>query len=211
MSALDVYIETGAKRVFAVAVDWPGWARSGRDEDAAIDALRAYGGRYAAVIGDAAPPVSDDIRVVDRIGGNATTDFGAPGVVPALDEAPISGEELETRLAILHACWAALDRTAASAGGAALTTGPRGGGRDLHEIIAHVLDAERAYARTVGLPPDPEIAPHDLLEEAIRARARGELAEVGPRGGRRWPARYGIRRAAWHVLDHAWEIEDRTP
>jgi len=24
-----------------------------------------------------------------------------------------------------------------------------------------------------------------------------------------WPARYYVRRAAWHVLDHAWEIEDR--
>jgi hypothetical protein len=38
---------------------------------------------------------------------------------------------------------------------------------------------------------------------------RGELAERGPRGGIRWPARYYVRRAAWHVLDHAWEIEDR--
>jgi len=26
-----------------------------------------------------------------------------------------------------------------------------------------------------------------------------------------WPARYAIRRTAWHVLDHAWEIEDRSP
>jgi len=24
-----------------------------------------------------------------------------------------------------------------------------------------------------------------------------------------WPARYYVRRAAWHVLDHAWEIVDR--
>jgi hypothetical protein len=27
----------------------------------------------------------------------------------------------------------------------------------------------------------------------------------------RWPPRYVVRRAAWHVLDHAWEIEDRIP
>ena len=24
-----------------------------------------------------------------------------------------------------------------------------------------------------------------------------------------WPVRYAIRRCAWHVLDHAWEIEDK--
>jgi hypothetical protein len=28
----EVYLETGQKRVFAAAVDWPGWCRSGRDE-----------------------------------------------------------------------------------------------------------------------------------------------------------------------------------
>jgi hypothetical protein len=32
----------------------------------------------------------------------------------------------------------------------------------------------------------------------------------GPRGGKRWSAPYFVRRAAWHVLDHAWEIEDRS-
>jgi len=25
-----------------------------------------------------------------------------------------------------------------------------------------------------------------------------------------WPARYAVRRLAWHVMDHAWEIEDRS-
>jgi len=43
----------------------------------------------------------------------------------------------------------------------------------------------------------------------LQARARGELPELGPRGGKRWPAPYAIRRSAWHALDHAWEIEDR--
>ena len=27
---------------------------------------------------------------------------------------------------------------------------------------------------------------------------------------RPWSPRYAVRRAAWHVLDHAWEIEDRA-
>ncbi|HKA98202.1 MAG TPA: hypothetical protein VKD66_18215 [Streptosporangiaceae bacterium] len=25
-----------------------------------------------------------------------------------------------------------------------------------------------------------------------------------------WPARYAARRIAWHALDHAWEMEDRS-
>jgi hypothetical protein len=25
-----------------------------------------------------------------------------------------------------------------------------------------------------------------------------------------WPPRYAARRIAWHALDHAWEIEDRS-
>jgi len=38
----DVYLETGQKRVFAAAVDWPGWCRSGRDEASALQALCDY-------------------------------------------------------------------------------------------------------------------------------------------------------------------------
>jgi hypothetical protein len=48
------------------------------------------------------------------------------------------------------------------------------------------------------------------ISEALPAAAHGEIAPLGPRGGRRWSARYFIRRSAWHVLDHAWEIEDRV-
>jgi hypothetical protein len=25
----------------------------------------------------------------------------------------------------------------------------------------------------------------------------------------RWPLPYLVRRTAWHVLDHAWEVEDK--
>ena len=40
---IDVYIETGSKKTFASALDWPGWARSGSDEAAAVQALMDYG------------------------------------------------------------------------------------------------------------------------------------------------------------------------
>jgi hypothetical protein len=36
------------------------------------------------------------------------------------------------------------------------------------------------------------------------------VPERGPRGGAIWSARNYVRRIAWHVLDHAWEIEDKV-
>jgi len=33
---IPVYIESGAKKVFACAVDFPGWCRSGKDEASAL-------------------------------------------------------------------------------------------------------------------------------------------------------------------------------
>ena len=30
---------------------------------------------------------------------------------------------------------------------------------------------------------------------------------VEPKG---WPQRYAAQRIAWHVLDHAWEMQDRS-
>jgi hypothetical protein len=38
---------------------------------------------------------------------------------------------------------------------------------------------------------------------------------ASPNGGtppvpKGWPPRYAARRIAWHALDHAWEIEDRS-
>jgi hypothetical protein len=41
-----------------------------------------------------------------------------------------------------------------------------------------------------------------------RAALAAALRAGAPGGA--WPARYVIRRTAWHVLDHAWEIEDRS-
>jgi hypothetical protein len=95
-----MYLEIGKKRAFAGATDWHGWCRSGRDEQAALQALFDYGPRYARVLQGA------------RLG------FHAP--------------------------------------------------------------------------------------------AKGEISPRGPRGGARWAPRYFVRRVAWHMLDHAREIEDRV-
>ena len=35
-------------------------------------------------------------------------------------------------------------------------------------------------------------------------------ALVGPPENPRWPVPYAARRIAWHVLDHAWEMQDKA-
>jgi hypothetical protein len=202
---VDVYLEVGSKRVFAAAVDWPGWCRAGKDEESALQALVDHAPRYAKVVGRSAdfrpPTMVSELKVSERLKGDATTDFGAPGAIPKADRRPLAGAELGRLERLFDSCWAAFKRVSKTAEGRELVKGPRGGGRGLSQIEEHVIGAEESYAAQIGLRGD--------FTAAVRARAAGELPDRGPRGGERWPARYGIRRAAWHVLDHAWEIEDR--
>jgi hypothetical protein len=221
---IDVYLEVGKKRTFATARDWPGWSRSGRDEAAALATLHAYGARYARALrgsGVAFDPPADPsaFAVSERLAGGAGTEFGVPDNVPEADARPMGEAELARAVAILEACWAAFDAATHAATGKELRKGPRGGGRDLEKIIAHVQGAEAAYLRSLGgafkadeaADPRYELArTREAVLAALPAAARGDLPARGPRGGARWPPRYFVRRAAWHVLDHAWEIEDRV-
>ena len=78
---LAVYLEVGQKRVFACALDWPGWCRSGKTEALALEGLAAYATRYAAVAREAGLPFQGSpaptFTVVERLPGTGTTDFGA--------------------------------------------------------------------------------------------------------------------------------------
>ena len=38
----------------------------------------------------------------------------------------------------------------------------------------------------------------------------GSPSDGSPIADRRWTARYAAGRIAWHALDHAWEMEDRS-
>lgn len=220
-SALNVYLEVGSRRIFAAALDWPGWCRAGRDESAALRSLLEYGPRYARVLrparlGFQAPNDVSALVVVERLKGNATTDFGAPDLAPASDRQPMDDKELRRLQAVLKACWRAFDAVVASAIEKTLSAGPRGGGRTLDGIIQHILEAEKGYLSALGgkvsspeaIPPSLETTRQAVLSTLI-ASAHGEIAERGPRGGKRWCPRYFARREAWHVLDHIWEIEDR--
>ena len=215
-SATPVYAEVAKKRAFVSARDWPGWSRAGKDEEAALTALADYAPRYAVVASEAGVTfpagAAEHLVVVERVAGNATTEFGAPGVAAQGDEDPLSPPEAKRQAALLEACWAVLDRVVAGAP-ATLATGPRGGGRDRDPIVDHVLGAEAAYARKIGIAHkapaggDAEAVAAlrtDILE-AVRTRTFG-----GPPRSQPWPPRYAIRRIAWHVLDHAWEIEDKS-
>jgi hypothetical protein len=220
----DVYIEKGSKRVFAGAVDWPGWSRSGRDETSALEALLAYAPRYeaavrAARVGFRPPKEISSLSVVQRLKGDATTDFGAPSATPAADRDDVDARELKRLLKLLQASWVAFDRAVKAAGRRRLRTGPRGGGRELRAIAGHVVGAETAYVRKIaGKPPhiddDDAVSVTEEVRDAVRtsltSAVEDGLPARGPRGGKLWTPPYFVRRTVWHALDHAWEIEDRV-
>lgn len=219
---LHVALEIVRTRAFAVAVDWPGLTRGGRDEGAALEALLRAAPRYAAALAAAgvpfAPPADRaGLVVVDRLPGTSTTEFGAPGVPLPGDDTPLDEAGLARQAAILQATWAAFGAAAARHAGDELAKGPRGGGRDLAKIVAHVEDADRAYLVQLGARapktvagPAPIADVHAAALAALRARALGLPVPDPSTVTKPWPPRYYVRRAAWHWLDHAWEIEDRA-
>ncbi len=221
-SYVDVYLECGAKRTFAAALDWPGWCRHGRNETEALAALLTYGPKYATVLkltrlGFVAPKDLEQLVVVERLPGNATTDFGAPGIPPTVDHDRSCDDSTQEKFEkILDAGWRTFDEAVESARGKTLTKGPRGGGRSLKAIVDHVIAADAAYLAGVGWkapkvkPTDQLGATREAILAAMKASAAGEIPLRGPRGGVRWTARYLVRRVAWHVIAHAWEIERRS-
>jgi hypothetical protein len=221
---IPVYLESVPRKAFAGAIEWPGWCRGARDEEAALAALASYLPRYAAAIGGAAkglPAAVDpsDLQIVGRLKGNAGTEFGVPTLPAPGDEEPLAMPEAKRLAAILEACWSAFDSAAKEAVGVELRKGPRGGGRDLPKIVSHVDEADGAYLREIGgsmargaeaTAAQERARLRKAMLEAFFARVRGETPPPSRRTRPYWPPRYFIRRAAWHLLDHAWEIEDRS-
>jgi hypothetical protein len=216
----EVYLEVGDTRTFAGAIAWPGWCRSGKDEGAALETLFAYGPRFAKVLarsrlGFRPPATPSAMTVVERLHGTATTDFGAPDVATSTDADPITDAELRRFTSVLKASWSALDAAERRARGKRLSTGPRGGGRTVAKILEHVIGAEESYLRMIGgkLRNDEggdRDAERKVVLKVLETASRDGVPP-SPRGGKRWTPRYFVRRSVWHVLDHAWELEDRTP
>ena len=214
-----VYLETGTKRVFACAVDWPGWCRSGRGEEQALAALATAASRYAvvpALAGIAFDPARevDCIEIAERVTGTSVTDFGALDVAPAADGEPGTAQQAERLGALVETAWSYFEQTAAAAP-PVLRKGPRGGGRDRDQIIEHVRETEVLHARMLGLAERPfpagDLAALTRVRAAILAeiRAGAVSGPPGDLGRSRRPARFVARRTAWHAVDHAWEIQDK--
>jgi hypothetical protein len=216
--AIPVYLELGGKKAFACSIDFPGWCRSAKTGELALEALANYAHRYAEVARRAkvafpAPAKAGGrFEVVERVKGGGATDFGVPHEIVKADARPLTARQAARQVELMAAAWAILDQVAKGSP-AELRKGPRGGGRDRDKMLVHVLEAEAAYARKLGIKrPPPELgdrkaikALRDDLAETLRGASDGS-----PLVAKGWPPRYAIRRIAWHVLDHAWEMQDRA-
>src|SRR5215470_6679699 len=202
-----VYLETGTKRVFACAVDWPGWCRSGRGEEQALAALATAASRYAVVPALASvtfDPVHevDCIEIAERVTGTSATDFGALDVAPALDGEPGTAQQAERLAALVETAWDYFEQTAAAAP-PVLRKGPRGGGRDRDVIMVHVYETEVLHARMLGLKERPFLAGDRAALARVRAgvfaEIRAGVTSGAPEGlaRTRRPARFVARRTAW--------------
>jgi hypothetical protein len=212
VTATRVYLEVGKRRVFASAADWPGWTRSGKDEQSALEALATAAPRYAAVAKAAriafAPGAG--FTVVERLPGDATTEFGAPSAIAKAESKRLTKKEAGRLSALVSASWTVLDQVVEKAP-SSLRNGPRGGGRDRDAIVEHVLGAETAYAAKLGIRlKQPSAGDATEVREHRNAIVAALRASSKDATDRRWPARYAARRMAWHAVDHAWEIEDRS-
>ena len=213
---VTVGIEVTPKKAFASALEWPGWTRAGKTPEDALEALAACALRYAKVAKRAKLdfPFDDDVRfdVVEEAEGNATTAFGAPDVRFDADHRRTTARDGERLAAIVAASYAIFDAIVATAP-PTLRKGPRGGGRDRDRIVEHLVGSDGGYARVLGLK-STEVDPSN--GEAVAELRKRMLAPISapsdgsPIAGRKWPPRYAARRVAWHALDHAWEIEDRS-
>ena len=211
-----VMIERGKKKTVASAFDWPGWDRSAKSEEEALEVLARYRPRFTRVAELAG--LSKEFRstgaleVVERLDGTGMTDFyGVSAQSARPEQQQMSDDECERKISLLRACWTYFDDVS-SLVSAELRNGPRGGGRDRDKIVRHVNGAEiHEFARKVGVvtelaawqsPADLRVH-RDAFCSAIREHnARGATA-------RTWSLQFVIRRSAYHMLDHAWEMEDR--
>ena len=216
---LRVVIEIGPKgrRMVAGGHEWPGLERWGTDEDGALAKLWSYVPRYAAVakragLADAFARESAP-EVVERYPGNTSTDWWGIAHVPSeIEHEVLSATELERRLDLLQASWDYFDDIAARVS-EELQLGTRGGGRSRDEIVRHVYASERHnYWRKVGIREEEgvRLTPDELAAHRVRfLDAIRDYSAEGKIAGRSMPIQFLVRRTAQHVMDHAWEMEDR--
>src|SRR5207248_2258692 len=109
--ATAVYLEVGNTKTFACAVEWPGWCRSGKGEEAALEAMAAYAERYRPVVEAAGvrwPKTATRFEIVERSRGSGATDFGVLDKPCSRDERPLRAADAR-RYAARRVAWHVLD------------------------------------------------------------------------------------------------------
>ncbi len=208
----DIYVELGGKKAIAWSLEWPGWCRIRATETQAMQALIETADRYRRIAERAGLIFArGDLVVIERLQGDANTAWGIPSVLAPAESKPADDVTVQRQVSLLRASWAIFDEVVA-ASPLELRKGPRGGGRDRDGIRRHVIEAERAYARKIGVRHKPfEMndlnALNAMRDEIAAVLSKPSAGAVLVPGG--WNASYAIRRMAWHVVDHIWEIEDR--
>ncbi len=155
MDKFTVALEIGPKRrIFAQALEWIGWCRSGKDETAALNNLLAAASRYAHVaesvgLAFAVPGSIDTFEVVERVPGTATTDFGAPSVLLTSDQQPFEDADIERLTSLLTACWAAFDGASRRIPPDVYDVKPERG-RSAETIRLHLLEADLMHLSAFG-------------------------------------------------------------
>ncbi len=217
--SIRAVIERGpkGKRAVAYALDWPGWSRGAKSPDQALETLEAYRDRYrpVAAFADLADEFegAGQLEVVEDEVGNTSTDFWGISWLPSSTEhGPLPPDVLDRRLALLDGAWQFFDEVAARVS-PEMRRGARGGGRTRDEIVAHVFGNERVqFSKRVGVatPPGVMLTPDGLRthREQFLAGLREYNAEDRT-VGRTWTLQFLVRHAAFHVRDHAWEMEDK--
>jgi hypothetical protein len=201
----------------AFAIDWPGWSRGARTPDLSIATLETYRQRYRPIA--VAAGMADDFDaagrlevIEDRVGTGSTDFWGISFSPSSFEQGAMSAAELDRKLKLLRACWAFFDGVAARVS-AEMRKGRRGGGRDRDRIIRHTIRTEsEEFAKRLGLripeggalTRDGLVAHRTAYVAAMRAYNRGEGKRM-----RTWTLPFLIRHSAYHVMDHAWEMEDK--
>lgn len=217
--SIRTVVERGPKekKSVAFAVDWPGWSRGAKTPELALELLESYRGRYrpvAVTAGrteefDAAGPLE---VAEDRVGPGSTDFWGISFAPSGLEPELMTDADLERNIGLLRASWRYFDAVANRVS-AEMRKGPRGGGRDRDTIIRHTLRTESEdFAKRLGLriPERGALTPQGLRDyrEAYVATMRSYNAGEGKRM-RSWNLPFLIRHSAFHVMDHAWEMEDK--
>jgi len=217
-SSLRVLVEqpTKGKRWVAVAADWPGLERGGKTEDEALEKIARYVPRYLTVAKrsglDGELASQTEAEIIGRYPGTGSTDFWGISFAPSpLDREPFDAIVFDRNVGLLRAAWAEFDETATRVS-PELRPGVRGGGRARDEIVGHVFRVEGLdFSMRVGVPieeaemraPGGLTAHRNHFVDAMR----DWYAAGKPLG--KWTIPYLLRHTAYHVLDHAWEMQDR--